>query len=176
MYRRNYRRYYSRGYNRPVQPVKYSNETYNVTFQYLWGSVPNSVAVTMIPASEVQGMRKTKNFTLNISQSPTTNAEGVVQATSSFIYALVYVPAGTVANAITIGNGSAAASLYEPNQNVICTGVCDSSSGQLRISSRLARNLNSGDSVALVLRPTNTSGTEGNITRASVTLNFAIAY
>ena len=176
MYRRNYKRNYSRGYNRPVQPVRYSNETYNVTFQYQWAATPTTASVTMIPASDVQGLRKTKNFTLNISQSPTTNAQGVVQSTSSFIYALVYVPAGTTANAITIGNGNAAASLYEPNQNVICSGVCDSASGQLRISSRLARNLNSGDSVALVLRPTYTTGTEGNITRASVTLNFAIAY
>lgn len=176
MYRRGYRRSYRRSYSRPVQPVRYSNETYNVTFQYQWTSVPTSSAVTMIPASDVQGLRKVKNFTINISQSPTFNSQGAVQFASSFIYALVYVPAGTTANAITIGSGNAAASLYEPNQNVICSGVCDSASGQLRISSRLARNLNSGDSVALVLRPTQTSGTEGNITRASVTLNFAIAY
>lgn len=176
MYRRSFRRSYRRSYSRPVQPVRYSNETYNVTFQYQWAATPTTASVTMIPASEVQGLRKTKNFTLNISQSPTTNAEGVVQFASSFIYALVYVPAGTTANAITIGSGNAAASLYEPNQNVICSGVCDSASGQLRISSRLARNLNSGDSVALILRPTQTSGTAGNVTRASVTLNFAIAY
>lgn len=175
MYRRGSRRSYRRSY-RPVQPVRYSNETYNVTFQYQWAAVPTSQAVTMIPASDVQGLRKVKNFTISISQSPTTNSQGVVQFASSFIYALVYVPAGTTANAITIGSGNAAASLYEPNQNVICSGVCDSASGQLRISSRLARNLNSGDSIALVFRPTHTTGTEGNNTRASVTLNFAIAY
>ena len=42
-------------------------------------------------------------------------------------------------------------SLYEPNQFVMACGFNDPSAGPIRITSRVNRNLQSGDSVALVI-------------------------
>lgn len=172
--RRSYRaprRYYSRS----VKPVKYSNETYNASFTYHWAATPGTSMVTMIPSVDSLGMRKVKNFTLSITQSPTMNSDYTVTSASSFMYALVYLPDGVQANTLSIGS-STAASLYEPNQNVIASGICSSNNGQFRLMSRLARNLNSGDRVVLLLRPTSATGTEGNLTNISVVLNYSITY
>ena len=50
--------------------------------------------------------------------------------------------------------------LYEPNQFVMSSGVLDFSGGPLRIRSKLSRNLNSGDRIALALAtPATTGGT-----------------
>ena len=42
-------------------------------------------------------------------------------------------------------------SLYEPNQFVMACGFNDPTAGPIRINSRVNRNLQSGDSVALVI-------------------------
>nr|QZA75074.1 putative ORF1 [Po-Circo-like virus 51]QZA75077.1 putative ORF1 [Po-Circo-like virus 51] len=175
MYGRRSYRSPRRSYARAVKPVKYSNETFNASFAYVWATTPTTSMVTMIPAVESLGMRKVKNFTLSITQSPTLDSSNTVKAASSFMYALVYLPDGVTANTLSIGN-STAASLYEPNQNVIASGVCSSSNGQFRLSSRLARNLNSGDRVVLLLRPTSSTGTANDRTNISVILNYSITY
>ena len=41
--------------------------------------------------------------------------------------------------------------MYEPNQFVMGCGYIDPEAGPIRISSRIARNLQSGDSIALVI-------------------------
>lgn len=176
--RRGYSRSYRRGYSRSVKPVKYSNETYNSNVAYNYsGSTPGSQYVTLIDAISQTGMRKVKNFTLNITQSPVYDSNQTVKAVSSFVYALVYLPDGVSATALNIGSGSNSVSLYEPNQNIIMSGVCSSDNGQLRLTTRLARNLNSGDKILLIYRPTSTSpGASGDYVNISAMCNYSISF
>lgn len=176
--RRRYSRSYGRGYSRSVKPVKYSNETYNSNLAYTYtGSTPGTQYVTLIDAISQTGMRKVKNFTLSITQSPIYASDGEVQATSAFIYALVYLPDGVSATSLSVGSGQNSVSLYEPNQNVIMSGVCSSDTGQLRLSTRLARNLNSGDKILLLFRPTNSiPGENGDYVNISTICNYSISF
>ena len=95
----------------------------------------------VVASNAIQGMRKVKHMEISFSNT-TTN-----QVADSIYWALVYVPQGTVANSL-----NTTGSTYEPNQFVIEAGVLDFTGGPLRIRSRLARNLNSGDSIHLLMR------------------------
>ena len=99
-------------------------------------------AVNIVPPTSVEGMRKIKHTTVTLS-APLT--EGGVCA-----YALIYVPEGYTANALF----STAGSLYEPNQFVMQCGIMDFTAGPIRIRSPISRNLNSGDSIWLVVGTT----------------------
>nr|QYM90080.1 hypothetical protein [Po-Circo-like virus] len=175
------RRYTRSGrYTRRVKTVKYSNETYN----YTGTLIQNNAAVkgnwyqTLITAIDQQGVRKCKNFELSLTGGaflPQAGGEGIQ---SPIFYALVYVPQGTDPSNINIGSPDAPASLYEPNQNVIMSGVWP---GDLTApfvkKTRLARNLNSGDSIALVLASSalnDAGGVYGKV--VAVTLNYAISF
>lgn len=96
----------------------------------------------IIVNTDVQGMRKCKNFSITL------------QTTSNIPlqWALVYVPEGTLDNIPTLGlpNNQNAVSLYEPNQNVIMSGVIFAADMPITKRTRLARNLNSGDAIAVV--------------------------
>ena len=96
---------------------------------------------TIVAPTDLQGMRKVKHLTLNFS-CPNTNVP--------VYYALVYAPSGSTVNSLQIGT-TTATSLYEPNQYVMACGVLDFSGGPLRIHCPLSRNLNSGDSIRLVM-------------------------
>ncbi|APG55808.1 Cap [Circular ssDNA virus sp.] len=176
--RRGYSRVYRRGYSRSVKPVKYSNETYNSNITYTYdGSTPGTKYITLIDAISQTGMRKVKNFTLSITQSTVHNSSGATKAASSFVYALIYLPDGVSVTSLNVGSGSNSVSLYEPNQNVIMSGVCSSDNGQLRLSTRLARNLNSGDKILLLFRPSNTApGTSGDYVNISSICNYSISF
>lgn len=104
------------------------------------------VAIDVVPETTTQGMRKAKNFTciVNIASAvPTAEVPSL-----PYVWALVYVPAGTTASYPSVDQSS----LYEPNQFVIACGSGDLSSQALRVFSPLARNLNSGDKIQLVIR------------------------
>ena len=105
------------------------------------GSTVNTYqySISVIPPTETQGMRKVKHFTLTFAPA------------NDMAYALVYVPEGYDPNVINYPVDGMAISMYEPNQFVISQGILDSQSGQLRIRSPLSRNLNSGDSIYLIL-------------------------
>ena len=96
---------------------------------------------TIVPAATVQGMRKVKHITISMG----TAAEASTVANVIY-WAIVYVPGGTSPNTLVINGGS----LYEPNQYVMGCGVFDFDGGPLRVHCPLSRNLNSGDSIALV--------------------------
>lgn len=102
--------------------------------------------IIVVPSTNTQGMRKAKNFTCTVNITSTV-ASAVIPALP-YVWALVYVPAGTTATAPNVTG----VSLYEPNQFVIACGAGDLSSQPLRVFTPLARNLNSGDSVQLVVR------------------------
>lgn len=97
----------------------------------------------VVPASPTQGMRKVKHITASLTINGANNP--------IIWWALVFVPEGYSVKPI---NGAPGASLYEPNQFVLACGVNDPDAGPIRVSSPLSRNLNSGDSIWLVVGTT----------------------
>lgn len=174
------RRYSRSGkYTRRVKTVKYSNETYNYTGVILTANAAEKTQweTTMITAIDQQGVRKCKNFELTLTGGPFTRSSNGDKSTPPLLYALVYVPQGTKPSAINLGSYDAPASLYEPNQNVIMSGVWP---GDLTApfvkKTRLARNLNSGDSIALLLTAPAFGEAEQYGKNVAVTLNYAISF
>lgn len=165
-YRRRYRRSYR--LTRAIKPVKYSNETY--TFASSVTLAPNTTyPAAFIPSTNIQGTRKLKNFTLSFNTTIDT----------PLLFAIVYVPEGTQPSDLNFGGIAEGdlvpSTLYEPNQNVIMSGTLGGPNYSVgRYKSRLARNLNSGDQIFLVIRSVdNTNSVTGDLT---VLLNFAIAF
>ena len=97
--------------------------------------------VAVVPSTPVQGMRKVKHLTISVADFVGASSANVLW------WALVYVPQGTTANTLSINSTG----LYEPNQYVMGCGVFDFTGGPLRVRCPLSRNLNSGDSIALVV-------------------------
>ena len=93
-------------------------------------------------------MRKVKHLT--VSMSPDTTD------TLSFYWALVYVPRGLLQGHQHLR--ALSASMYEPNQFVMNCGIMSSGAGPIRISSPLARNLNDGDAIYLLVRSAQSVG------------------
>ena len=112
--------------------------------------------VVIVPPTTIQGMRKVKHITISMAMTQTPNVY--------CFWAIVYVPAGTTPSTIAIDGGA----MYEPNQYVMNCGVFDFDGGPLRVSSPVSRNLNSGDSVYLVIK------TSANITGFRYVSRYAI--
>ena len=164
------RRYRRRSYriSRPLKAVKYSSETYAAAASIAFAS-DSLYKSTCIPQTDVLGTRKCKNFTLTLCIK---SAELI-----PMYFALVFVPQGTNASDLNIGNtvnqqSLIPASYYEPNQNVIMQGFVDSAQ-VYRFKTRLARNLNSGDTIQLIWKPFDTFAAACLF---SYTLNYAMSY
>ena len=146
------RRYYRR---RVVNRDKYSVEQTAIRSNNLnlWTHVEGGEytgdssqwSVAIVPASSLQGTRKVKHLTFSIANSGTQNED------IPLMYAIVYVPEGYAPRAIQFPAVDGAISMYEPNQFVMSQGVIDLSAGPTRIRCPLSRNLNSGDSIYLIL-------------------------
>lgn len=161
------RRYRRRFYKKN----KYSIER---TFGYTdsvstWTVVPGTnrtiqnyqTSVAIVPATDLQGMRKVKNFTISFAKIGTPG--------TPMVFALVYTPGGTNLNQINYPATDNSVSLYEPNQYVIASGLLQWDAGPMRIRSRLARNLNAGDSINLILAcPSN------NALQVAIDVTYAI--
>lgn len=100
--------------------------------------------IVCVPATTIEGMRKVKHITISLAE----NSNGGV---GHIYWALVYVPAGYTPNNLTLPNPNAGGALYEPNGFVMNAGCMDTQAGPHRISSPIAKNLNSGDSIYLLL-------------------------
>lgn len=168
------RRYRRRRYalSRPVKTAKYSNETFaalasvNTTL-----ATPLDYYCLLSESTPVLGTRKAKNFTLTL----------VTNSPVPFFFALVYVPEGTSPGLLNAGTSIdtsgvlISASMYEPNQNVIMSGSFGGPNSTIeRYKTRLARNLNSGDSIMLVLK--NLDQGEDDNAQVAIQLNYAISY
>lgn len=133
------RRYRRRAY----KTVRYSNET--VTVQAATKFIDadqkqlEQIDSEIVKSFEAGGIRKAKNFTLQI----TTNS------TYPLWWVLVYVPQGTSPSQIRFGSPTVPTSIYEPNQNVIMSGVVGPGSNQQTWRTRLVRDLYSGDSIQI---------------------------
>lgn len=168
MYRRRYR--LTRSFSYRLPRTRYSNETMNSTntLNFSGTGSTNLTPITLVSAISQQGVRKTKNYTLSLYCSQIGNTSAPLQ------FVLVYVPEGTTPSALSIGTNTATTSLYEPNQNVILQGsILAGGSLVQRFSTRLARNLNSGDSIQLIIQ--NPNGVSGEAT-LQTQLNYSIAY
>ena len=178
-----YRRYRRRNY--PIyrsMRTKYSNETYSGTLRLLISSsAPNPVGgQAIIPASNILGTRKCKNFTLRLhaylaSFSGTDLDPYTVNPAITAL--LVYVPEGTEPSVPQAPTGGSAISVYEPNQNVIVSGLVDNSQ-TYSLKTRLARNLNSNDALFVMfqyLGPPAQSGYSGFVDIV-YTVNYAVAF
>ena len=109
--------------------------------------------IPVVPATNVLGNRKVKNFTIRLTANGNED---------TIIGALVYIPEGTIGSPLLCTGPMQ--SLYEPNQNVICTFIIPpnvdrnadgditqvSAPTQITVNSRLARNLNTGDYIGLM--------------------------
>ena len=111
---------------------------------------------TVVPATNVQGMRKVKHLTLSV---------GCTGNIGLIYWALVYVPYGYTPNYLT-DTGE----MYEPNQFVMNCGLIDTDAGPQRISSPISRNLNSGDSIALVVGTRSAGGAIYGVVKYAITL------
>ena len=115
----------------------------------------------IVPSIDAQGMRKVKHLTLTFSSTED----------YKLLYALVFVPSGYSPNPIRVPPLGQPTSLYEPNQFVMSAGVLDFSGGPLFVKTPLSRNLNSGDSIYLVVAATDLGQQNTNFT---VNVRYAI--
>jgi len=84
----------------------------------------------------IQGTRKVKNFSMTL----------LANIERPILWALVYKPEGVDVKELAPTGGS----VYEPNQNVLMTGVFERGQ-QNKWFTKLGRNLNSGDSIVLLI-------------------------
>ena len=172
------RRYHRRRSYAIARPLrKYSNETYIINL-IKPGSATIAAGDQLLgvysPKASTLGTRKIKNFTLSLSSNNNV----------PFVYALVYVPEGTQPSTLKLNpqtittDAIDAISLYEPNQNVIMSGMFGGPSGQIiKAKTRLARNLNSNDFIVLIIAPVQNFAIEsGESFCCCCALNFAITY
>lgn len=134
-----------RSSKRAYKTVRYSNETisFATDLELKQTGETGTAYATLIKSTDIQGMRKAKNFTVTFANNSTVPIQ----------WALIYCPQGFPETALTLDIGvEAAASIFEPNQNVIMTGVTWATAPQNKYTTRLARNLNSGDSIVLLIR------------------------
>ena len=147
------KRYYARG----------ARDKYSVEQQAGALEIPaaSQAYATVVPSTAIQGMRKVKHLTVSVA-----SMEVAQQPNTSLAYwALVYVPQGTVPSTMNI---TGTAGMYEPNQYVMNAGVVDFSAGPVRFNSPVSRNLNSGDSVVLIMA--NISSSTG------ITYHYTVRY
>ena len=154
-------RYYRRRY-RPYPKKKWEVQNKAVTIET--GRDPQTEQVThaevpLFEASGTEGRRTIKNISVQLTTP------------LSFRWAIIYVPQGTQIGQLLQQPPSSAISIYEPNQNVMAAGAYDSGSGPNRIFTPLARTLNSGDRVFLMI-----SGIDQTTIRTIGVVSYAISY
>ena len=164
--------------------VRYSSETTSLnvtdtiaanamsTFPFVQGP-PTYKGMTLVTPASIQGTRKVKNMTLSVSSTGNR---------VPLLCAIVYVPQGTLASDVMPGPlNLTGASLYEPNQNVIMQfvmnpiGTSGEGSNVQVFRTKLARNLDSGDSIVFVAVPAKADPNPQTVTIVG-TFNYAISY
>lgn len=110
------------------------------------GNLPTvNYSLPIINPSTIQGLRKVKNLTITFTST----------TQSLYFYALIYVPQGQNLSLITLPDSGYAEDVYPANQYVLSSGWLSFTGGPCRIFTPLARNLNSGDTIHLVLATPN---------------------
>ena len=117
----------------------------NITTPEELTNLLHQTGTVIVPSTDVEGTRTVKHLTISLSTSTTSTGNADVW------WALVFVPEGYSPNPLFQGSTNLRGSMYEPNQFVMGCGYIDPEAGPIRITSRVARNLQSGDSIALVI-------------------------
>ena len=133
------RRYYPRRSYGSRDKYSVEQNTFRITLDN--NTAQNSIVV--VPSTTIEGMRKVKHITISVSNSGST--------VNTLYWAIVYVPAGYTCNNLRLPDINSGGALYEPNQFVMNAGCFDLDAGPSRLTSPVARNLNSGDSIYLVV-------------------------
>lgn len=155
-----------RSYRRPYRSKKYKWSIEYTATRVLVGPINNSQDVPIVSPSYEEGTRCVKNFDIQItSQASLTTGfaqeEGVMNERNNLVvfWALVYVPHGYDPRDLNLPNYTQdsiterSTDFYLANQFVITAGVQSMHNPTFRIRTRMARNLNSGDRIYLVLEP-----------------------
>lgn len=156
--------------SRPLKTIKYANHTVS---HIVGGAIGANVtkAYNIVAPTSVAGVRKVKNFTINFAfnsaQEPGTGIDII------WLWALIYQPEGMGENPLQVGVHPNTVELYQPEQNVIISGVFNAHFGNFRYKTRLARNLNNGDRIYLLIRP---NIALGDVTYGYITVNYAISF
>ena len=146
--RNNYNYYYPQRSLAVGKRNKYSTMTYLIA-----NGNPNGVGYkpyfTIVPPTDVGGMRKVKNISIQLSYDG--NMEGATATDNRILWAIVYVPKGSEPGDFNENNGI----LYSPPQFIMASGIYDTNQpgNSSRIFTPLSRNLNSGDGIAFVYKP-----------------------
>ena len=101
--------------------------------------------IPIVASTQQEGVRKAKNISVTLATPAGAQTTNRIQ-NWSYYWALIYLPEGSVANELHSTD-----QLYTPSQFVINSGIVTPEQGKIRISSRLARNLNQGDSIYLLI-------------------------
>ena len=154
--------YYRRPYKRPRYGKR---DKYSVQQKCVEISTVNDTdtsKVEIVPGTDVEGMRKVKHLTVTVAPEMTDG--------SSFYWAIVYVPQGTTPGNINV-TATGASGMYEPNQFVMNCGVVCPNAGPIRFTSPVARNLNDGDGIYMLIRSTTGGTNQYNcVVRYAITL------
>lgn len=183
---RRYRRRHRYSIARPLKTTKYSNETFLASinlgsndpatgegtfYQLNLNCLPNNL-------QGILGTRKVKNFTIRIkcdSRVFKASGEDPVTSPTNIFFVLAFVPEGNQPGEIRLGNGNML-SAYEPNQNVILSGMVDDTQ-VYSFKTRLARNLNAGDQIGILLKDTTfVQPGDKAMTHIMVSVNYAVAF
>ena len=114
--------------------------------------------ITVVPGTDQLGVKTVKHVLINLS----------TDEDFEFYWAIVYVPQGTTIGSISTPTVDAP-SMYEPNQYIMGCGIIDPSAGPIRIRTRVARKLHSGDAIVLIVsKPgaVNSAAIQGTVTYA----------
>ena len=155
-------------YRRPYKRARYgSRDKYSVqqkALQFTTDTEGDTAKIPVVPAATIEGMRKVKHLTVSVANETTSTD-------LAFFWALVYVPQGTTPGDIKVTSGGGAG-MYEPNQFVMNCGVVDPSAGPIRFTSPIARNLNDGDAIFLIVKNISTidTFTYNAVVRYAITL------
>ena len=107
--------------------------------------------VDIVPATTTEGMRKVKH----LMQPDAGGGRWQRRCRKQPLLGARVCPSGdncrSTQHRNCRGNSS---SMYEPNQFVMNCGVIDPTAGPIRIYSPISRNLNDGDKISLLIRPT----------------------
>ena len=150
--------YYRRPYKRPRYGKRDKYSVQQKAFNTTLGAGA-TVGAVVVPPTTLEGMRKVKHITVNVTGASPTLDEGAV-----LWWAIVYLPQGTTLGTINIDGSS----MYEPNQFVMNCGIADSTAGPIRFTP-VSRNLNDGDSIVLAIR-SQVAQTLNGVIRYAITL------
>ena len=139
--------YRRRTYKRARYGSRDKYAVHQKAFSFTAQASPTTTAQLIVPSTATEGMRKVKHITVNL--TPILDQDG-----GQIWWALVYVPQGTQVGSINLATTAALSDMYEPNQYVMNCGVVDPTAGPIRFYTPLARNLNNGDAIVLLVRHT----------------------